>query len=81
MRGKYLVCIWVLSLLFVACAGARAAQLPPIGPTGENREPARLDPTIVDPSVVAVPEPGTIAMLVLGGTLSSLMAIRRNRRN
>ena len=50
----------------------------PIGP------PAPLDPTVPafrpDPVTFAVPEPSTIAMLLLGGGLSSVIVARRNRR-
>ena len=78
MRGKYGVCL-LLVFVCLSFGWARGEQVLPIAPAGTDGEPALLDPTIAAPTTVAVPEPGTIAMLLLGGTLSSLMAIRRNR--
>lgn len=48
--------------------------------TVPSGNPTLLDPTRLAPEPAVVPEPGTIAMLVLGGALSSVLAVRRSRR-
>jgi PEP-CTERM motif len=95
MRGKLLLGFIACLLLMFTVAGARGEQLQkvssdkagfsilPINQGVDPRGPALLDPTVpaLRPDTVTfVPEPSTIAMLLLGGGLASLTAIRRNRR-
>ncbi|MGW8389546.1 PEP-CTERM sorting domain-containing protein [Pseudoduganella sp. HUAS MS19] len=46
-------------------AGAPGPQLPP-APTGQTGTPPLIEPPVQSPVVVAVPEPGTFALLGLG---------------
>jgi hypothetical protein len=96
MRGKLLLGLIACLLLAFTADGLRAEQLQKVSPDNSGSTilpinqggggpvgPATLDPTIPASgpgSVAFVPEPTTIAMLLLGGGLASLTAIRRNRR-
>jgi len=92
MRGKLLLGLIACLLVMLTVAGARGEQpqkaspnnagltILPINQGGEGPiGPAPLDPT-VPVWVTTVPEPSTIAMLLLGGGLSSVIVARRNRR-
>ena len=91
MRGKLLLGLIVFLLLTFTAAGLWAEQLQKVSPdnsgftimpinqgSGGPIGPAPVDPTV--PVWVSVPEPSTIAMLLLGGGLSSVIVARRNRR-
>jgi len=92
MRGKLLLGLIACLLLMFTVAGAQGEQLQKASPnnasltvlpidqgSGGPIGPAAPDPT-VPVWVTTVPEPSTIAMLLLGGGLSSVMVARRNRR-
>ena len=96
MRGQYLICS-VIAFLGIAVFSAHAEQLQTVSPNnagftimpinqgGDPSEPPLLDPTVpaLGPSALAaVPEPSTIAMLLLGsGCAGAFVAFRRRRRS
>jgi hypothetical protein len=91
MRGNLLLGLIACLLIMFTVAGAHGEQPQKTSPnnagltvlpidqgSGGPIGPAPPDPTV--PTWAPVPEPSTIAMLLLGGGLSSVMVARRNRR-
>jgi hypothetical protein len=95
MRGKLFLGLMGCLLLMFTIAGAHAEQLRKVSPdnagftimpftNGDPSGPPLLDPTVpasAPGAISAVPEPSTIAMLVLGsGCAGAFTALRRRRR-